>query len=175
MFSLALLIVVIFSAVTIVFYTLRNGISPMPTGGRVNRVVLDVLSDVNPNGRIVELGSGWGTLALGIGKRLPKCSVVGYENSPVPYFVSHLLRVVLVGANVVFDRVDFYRVALSGFDVAVCYLYPGAMEKLREKFASELRPGTLVVSHTFAVPGWEPERVVEVSDLYRTKVYVYRV
>ena len=175
MFSFVLLIVVIYAAVTIIFYTLRNGISPMPTGGRVNRVVLDVLHEINPTGRVVELGSGWGTLALRIGKRLPQCSVVGYENSPVPYVVSKLLRVVMSVPSVVFTRADFYAVSLSDFDVAVCYLYPGAMEKLREKFVSELRPGTLVMSHTFAVPGWEPERVVEVSDLYRTKVYVYRV
>ena len=73
MFSFVLLVVVIYAAVTIIFYTLRNGISPMPTGGRVNRVVLDVLHEINPTGRIVELGSGWGTLALRIGKRLPQC------------------------------------------------------------------------------------------------------
>lgn len=147
----------------------------MPTGGRVNRVVLDVLQEVNPQGRIVELGSGWGNLAFGIGKQLPHCSVVGYENSPVPYFVSQMLRVVLVLSNVVFKRMDFYAVPLIDFNLVVCYLYPGAMETLREKFEAELRAGSLVISHTFAVPGWEPERVVEVSDLYRTKVYVYRV
>lgn len=147
----------------------------MPTGRRVNRVVLDVLQEVNPKGRVVELGSGWGNLAVGIGKQVPHCSVVGYENSPVPYFVSQVLRVVLVVSNVVFKRVDFYAVPLSDFNLVVCYLYPGAMETLREKFETELQPGTWIISHTFAVPGWAPERVVEVSDLYRTKVYVYRV
>jgi hypothetical protein len=170
MFSFALLAVVIYAAVTIVFYTLRNGISPMPTGGRVNRVVLDVLQDINLSGRVVELGSGWGSLALRIAKRLPQCSVVGYENSPVPYFVSQVLCGVLSVSRVAFNRVDFYTVSLSDFDVVVCYLYPGAMEKLSAKFTAELQPGTLVLSHTFAVPGWEPERVVEVPDLYRTKV-----
>jgi hypothetical protein len=174
-FSFILLLIVLYAAVTIVGYTLRNGISPMPTGRRVNRVVLDVLQDVPAQVRIVELGSGWGSLALRIGKLLPRCSVVGYENSPVPYFVSHVLRVFSGVSNVVFKCVNFYRVPLSDFDVVVCYLYPGAMEKLREKFDNELQSGSCVISHTFAVPGWKPERVVEVSDLYRTKVYMYRV
>lgn len=175
MFSFVLLIVVLCAAVTIIFYTLRNGISPMPTGSRVNRVVLDVLQGTDLSGRVVELGSGWGTLALQIAKHLPLCSVVGYENSPVPYWVSQLLRVILGVSNVAFYRADFYKIPLSDFDGVVCYLYPGAMEKLSEKFESELRPGTLIVSHTFALPGWEPERVVEAPDLYRTKIYVYRV
>jgi tRNA A58 N-methylase Trm61 len=175
MFSIALLILTLYAAITIIFYTMRNGISPMPTGSRVHKVVLDILHDIHPGDRVVELGSGWGTLALGIGKRLPHCSVVGYENSPVPRWVANLLRAVFSGTNVTFERADFYQVSLSDFDVAVCYLYPGAMEKLREKFTAELRPGTLVISHTFAVSQWEPERVVTVSDLYRTKVYIYRV
>ena len=141
----------------------------------MNRVVLQVLQDLNVQGRVAELGSGWGNLAFGIGKQLPQCSVVGYENSPVPFWVSQILRSVLVVSNVVFKRANFYRVSLVEFDVVVCYLYSGAMEKLREKFETELQAGAWVISHTFAVPGWKPERVVEVSDLYRTKVYVYHV
>lgn len=175
MLSFGLLVLTVCGAGTIVWYTLRNGISPMPTGRRVDRVVMQVLQVLKVQGSVVELGSGWGTLALHIGKVLPQCVVVGYENSPVPYFVSKVLRVILAVSNVRFKRVDFYRVPLSDFDVVVCYLYSGAMEKLRVSFDNELRSGTWVISHTFAVPGWIPERVVEVSDLYRTKVYVYRV
>jgi hypothetical protein len=47
------------------------------------------------------------------------------------------------------------------------------MERLRPKFERELKSGSLVVSHTFAVPGWVPESVWQVDDLYRTKIYLY--
>ena len=55
----------------------------------------------------------------------------------------------------------------------VCYLYPGAMRQLKEKFIKELKPGTMIISNTFAIPGWIPQQVWEVNDLYKTKIYRY--
>lgn len=173
--SFLLLLIVIFALITIVFYTLRNGISPMPSGPRVGRVVGDVLGDLPVRNHIVELGAGWGSLALALAQRFPESQIIGYENSPVPFWVSRILRLMFAVSNVWFLRADFYGVSLSECNVVVCYLYVGAMEKLKAKFEAELQPGTYVISHTFAVPGWEPERVIAVSDLYRTKVYVYCV
>lgn len=166
---------VVYAVVTIVWYTVRNGISPMPTGLRVQHVLLDVLQNIDPRGVVVELGSGWGTLALGIARRFPGCRITAFENSPVPYLFSRFLQRAISTPNLAIERRDFYGISLTDADVVICYLYSGAMERLCDQFELELRPGTWVISHTFAVPGWEPERVIQVEDLYRTKVYVYRV
>jgi len=32
-----------------------------------------------------------------------------------------------------------------------------------------------VISNTFAIPGWKPISIYELDDMYRTKIYVYRV
>jgi hypothetical protein len=52
-------------------------------------------------------------------------------------------------------------------------LYPEAMKRLRYKFEEELKPGALVISNTFAVPGWQSMSVIELEDLYRSKIYKY--
>jgi len=141
----------------------------------VINVEFDVFQDIDPNGVVVELGSGWGTLALGFARRFPNCRVTAFENSPVPYLFSRFLQSVIPVTNLAIERRDFYGISLTDADVVICYLYSGAMERLREKFERELRTATWVISHTFAVPGWAPNEVAQVQDLYRTKVYVYRV
>ena len=172
---LMLLVAVVLSVATIVWFTLRNGISPMPTGMRVQRAILETLLGLKPEGAIYELGSGWGTLALGIARRYVDCRVTGFENSPIPFWVSLVLSRMIPSPNLSFERRDFYGVSLAEANIVICYLYSGAMERLRVKFEAELSPGTWVISHTFAVPEWDAKEVVEVQDLYRTKVYVYRV
>ena len=63
---------------------------------------------------------------------------------------------------------------LGGFDGVYCYLYAGAMTQLSHKLRRELRPGAWVISNTFALPGWQPIRVVRLRDWYRTPMYLYR-
>ena len=173
--SVLLLICVAAAGVSIVWYTVRNDISPMPTSPKVKRVLLDALEQRTVRGRIFELGSGWGTLAFALARRFPRCDVLAFENSPVPYMVSRWRQALFPRPNLSLRRTDFLRFSLSDADAVVCYLYPGGMARLREPFERELRPGTLVISNTFAVPGWTPEQVVQAADLYRTKVFVYRV
>ncbi|MNC81678.1 hypothetical protein D3C75_1348820 [compost metagenome] len=56
----------------------------------------------------------------------------------------------------------------------LCYLFPGAVERLAEKFRQELPPGATVISVCFALPDRRPVRVITCKDRLRTKVYVYR-
>ncbi|MCG8323473.1 MAG: hypothetical protein MI921_28515, partial [Cytophagales bacterium] len=59
-------------------------------------------------------------------------------------------------------------------DVVVCYLCPDIMRRLAPKLEDELRGGSMVISSTFAVPGWQPVDTITLNDLYQSKVYVYR-
>ena len=47
------------------------------------------------------------------------------------------------------------------------------MEKLKEKFLKELKPGTIIISNTFAISGLKPTQIIEINDIYKTKVYKY--
>ena len=161
-------------ALSVIVYTLRYGISPMPTSPRVRRVLLELLPD-DPGGPVAELGAGWGTLAFPLARRWPERAVTAYEISPVPWLFMRCRQAVTPCRNLRVLRRDFFAADLRGTALVVCYLYPGAMSRLRAKFEAELPPGAVVLPHTFAVPGWVPETAVRAPDLYRTPVYLYRI
>lgn len=162
-------LLLLLALVLIVFYTWKLGISPMPTSPKVKEELFKLLPN-EVNGDIYELGSGWGTLARSLAAHYTDHEILAYELSPVPYLFSRLVN---TRKNLHLKREDFFTVSLKEAGLVVCYLYPGAMLKLKAKFESELKPGALVLSHTFAIPGWKPVKIVEVNDLYRTKIYLY--
>lgn len=158
--------------VSIVFYSMSYGISPMPSSSKAKKALLQAIP-TEIQGKIFELGSGWGTLAFAIAKRCPQCLVYAYEISIVPWLISRLIQSQLQLNNLFILRRDFFKVSLVEANLIVCYLYPGAMSKLKQKFEAELKPGTMVISHTFAVPGWTPLKIYQLNDLYKTLIYIY--
>ncbi len=161
------------AAATIVSCALRTGIAPMPSTPRACRAMLDAAADA-PAGPVVDLGSGWGTLAIGFARRHPDREVIGYELSWVPWLVSSLLKRTLRLHNLSFRREDFLRAKLPAGAVLLCFLFPRGMQALASKLAREGCAAALVVSNTFALPGWRPHAAVTLDDLYRTRILVYR-
>ncbi len=159
---------------SIVVYTLRTGISPMPTLGKVRRQLLSLL-EPGLEGTVLELGAGWGTLAFALADRCPRARVVAFELSPLPFVFCWLRQRLAPRPNLELRRQDFFRASFSGASLVVCYLFPGAMTRLAPKLLAELAPGTRVLSHTFALRGWLPLRTLVVDDLYRTPIYLYAV
>ena len=158
--------------ILIVGWSIKNGIGPMPTSPKVKRLLLDHLPK-HCKGIIFELGSGWGTLAFSLAKKYPDCSIMAYENSPVPYGFSKFLNLFFRHRNLSIKRQDFFDVNLEKGTIIICYLYPEAMKKLKEKFEKELKPGTLIASHTFSIRGWSAVKIIEVPDIYHSKIYFY--
>ncbi len=167
-------ILLLFILFNILWYSWRYGITPTPTSSKVRRAVLKALP-FSVEGKIVELGSGWGHLTLALAKRYSKHPIDAYEISLIPFLISWLLIRWKKLRWVHLFRKDFFQVSLSDSGLIVCYLYPGAMQRLKEKFTEELKPGTLILTHTFAIPGWTPIQKVYVDDLYHTPVFIYRM
>lgn len=146
----------------------------MPSSVKAVKKILEIAPD-QITGPIVELGSGWGTLAFPLASRYPDIQVIGYETSPFPFLFSKGRQILNPQPNLKFYRRDFYQDKFREPGLVVCYLYPGAMKILKSKLEEELRPGTWVISNTFAIPGWKPLKVCELEDMYKTKIYLYRV
>lgn len=176
--------------ISIVLYSWRNGISPMPSPIESRVVVATELQRLGQYGTLLEAGSGWGSLAFYLARACPGWRITGVENSTVPYVwaslrlraVSFLLSRGLfsredrsLGKRLVFRRADLYGWPLEETDVIVCYLYPAAMQRLSGLLHERLLPGATIISVCFALPDWQPERVMVCKDIQRTKVYVYRV
>lgn len=146
----------------------------MPTSTKVKKILLSKALPIPLEGPIVELGSGWGTLAFSLAERYPQSKVIGFETSFVPYWASKFLLFFYSFPHLHLLRQDFFQADLRDAALVICYLYPEAMRKLKLKFEKELKAGTWVISHTFAIPEWTPLAIYPVKDLYQTKIYVYQ-
>ena len=160
--------------ISIVVYSVRTGISPMPSTARARARLLAALPQ-DPTGPIYELGSGWGTLAFALADRFPHCEVIGYELSPVPFLVASLRQRLFPRANLSFWRKDLFAAPLAGAAIVVCYLCPPLMRRLAHKLQSEAKPGTIVASNTFSIPVWPAAEIHPLHDLYDNRIYLYRV
>lgn len=147
--------------------TMRLGISPMPSSRKARQVLLSLVE----KGAVYELGSGWGTLAADLSR---KTSVRAFEWALIPWFYSVVLKYMRRAKNLSIERKDFFSEDLSAADVVICYLYPGAMQRLGPKFEQELKAGTLVLSNSFQLPGRKADETIEVGDWLGSKIYCYR-
>ena len=157
---------------SVILWSMKNGISPMPSSDKAKKKVLAAIPH-ETQGVVVDLGSGWGNMVSGIARLLPHCQVIGYETSPIPYFLSKFWKKIEGLSNLKIIRKDFFDISLKDVSLVYCYLYPAAMEKLKVKFEKELKPGTVVITNTFAIPGWEPVKIWQLADMYHTRIYVY--
>lgn len=161
-----------FALLSIVWYSCQNGISPMPTSPKVKKLFLQTLP-TNITGPIKELGAGWGTLAFALAKKYPHNHVTAYENSLFPYWFCQCRLWLYPHKNLCFVRKDFYIDSFHDTALLTCYLFPGAMKKLKSKLEEELSPKAMVATHTFAIPNWTPLSTATVNDLYHTRIYLY--
>jgi hypothetical protein len=159
-----LLLISVFLAVIVLFFALYNGIGPVPTSRKVRERLVGALpQDLSP---IVELGAGFGGVTVAIARRCSKAQIIAYENSWVPFFVLWLRTRRM--KNIVVRKENFWRSDLSGNQLFVCYLYRGAMLQLKEKLTN-----AVIVTHTFAIPGWQAVDTLYASDIYKTPIYKY--
>lgn len=172
MMFLALLLI-LFSMVSIAYWSIKNGISPTPTSPKVKAELLKIQLSLG-SGVIYELGAGWGTLAFAYAKKYPSHQVKAYETSWIPYTFCCLRKCLSPQPNLQMYRIDFFSIRLDDAALVLCYLYRGAMKRLQLKFDAELPANCIVISHTFKIYGKTPDCIVNVADLYRTKIYVYR-
>ncbi len=164
---------------SILIWTWKTRISPMPSAGKAVQTVITALESVTAAGNrrpaILEAGSGWGTLLFAAARAFPDSSVTGYELSPLPFAVSLLFAKLAGRENITLRRRDFLTADLRGVDIIVTYLHPEGMEKLRQKIETETAGTVFVVSNNFQFRGWTPIRAYPVYDVYHSKVYVYKL
>ncbi len=160
--------------VSILVGVVRTGISPMPSSRRAVQQVLQFVVPPHP-GPLYELGAAWGSLVIPLARAFPDRRIIAYELSTIPWLFL-LMRVRVCGLkNVEVVRRNFFRDDLGQAAVVICYLYPGSMVRLSTKLKAELIPGTVVVSNTFALPGWVPDQQAQLKDLYGTSIYRFVV
>lgn len=168
-----LISIVLISVSSIVWYTVRTGISPMPSSSKAYKTILEH-AEVKDEGAIIDLGSGWGTLVIAFARKHPHKQVIGYELSLLPWFFSVIKKNLLGLSNLHIYRGNFFSADLKAASLLVCYLFPKGMNKLKQKLdADDIHVN--MVSNTFAIPDTEAIMKISLDDVFHTPIYFYRI
>lgn len=174
MFEVVVVAVISFCIVSVLWFTLKTGISPMPSSLQV-RLVVQKASEQANDGSIVDLGSGWGTLLFAMAKQYPDRQLIGYELSWLPWAYSRIVVAVCRMQHVKIYRSSFLDADLSASSLLLCYLHPEGMQALQQKLSDDQHVHALLISSTFAFSDISPSHTIRVDDLYQTPVYLYQL
>jgi SAM-dependent methyltransferase len=162
-----------FVLLVLVFWNARGERVPLYLS---NRRTWTALADLAPTeGAIVDLGCGIGGTLTHLARAHPQSTVTGIESAPIP-FVLAWLRVKLSGLrNIRLMYGDIWRHDLAPYAMVYAFLSPAPMPELHAKARAEMRPGTMLVSNSFEVPGHAPDETRELDDSRRTRLLIWRM
>ncbi|WP_114418282.1 class I SAM-dependent methyltransferase [Marinospirillum perlucidum] len=165
--------------VSVVVSTLKTGMSPWPSHAAARQVILgqvaQLLDQEDQDRVLTDLGSGWGHLVVPLARRYPHCRVIGYEVSFFPWLVSWLLKKLLRLDNLTLYRGDFLQAPWYLSDLVICYLVSPSMQALAEQLRQRQEGPRYLISHFFALPGYQPWQTLHLPDWYRSPLYFYRL
>ncbi len=121
--------------------------------------------------RIIELGAGVGSVVVPLAKRLPYLRITAVEHAPLPWLILRWRCRQL--SNVSIIRGNFWLIDLSEFELAFAFLSPVVMTRLGGKVRAEMQPGHWLISSSFAVPSWQPEKTLQLNDGRKTRLFCY--
>ncbi|OIO77646.1 MAG: hypothetical protein AUJ86_08235 [Hydrogenophilaceae bacterium CG1_02_62_390] len=124
-----------------------------------------------PDVRVVDLGCGLGGLLMGLAATRADCRLSGVEMAPLNWLVSRLR----LGRKANIRLGSLWREDLAGYDVVYAYLSPAPMARLWDKVRREMRPGSLFISNSFAVPGVAADETVALHDLTDSRLLIWRI
>lgn len=138
----------------------------------ISRVL--TLANIRSGEKLYDLGSGDGRIVIAAAKDFQAQST-GFEIAFLPFLYS-FVKIKMLGMGK-FARVhfkNFFRADLGNADVVITFLMPKAMKKLKQKFETELKPGTRVITCAWSIPGWKPD-LVDKPNSQEISMYVYTV
>ena len=148
-------------------------------------VVSDMLryADVSAEDFLIDLGSGDGRIVLTAAKVFGARGFGVEIKDDLVKKSNEAAKNEGLAERVKFMKQDLFKTDLSQATVITMYLLPDTVNLLKDKFLSELRPGTRIVSHDYPLTGWIPEKYVQmdledkvqISGVTTTLIYLYIV
>ena len=122
------------------------------------------LANVTKDDVVYDLGCGDGRLVITAVQKFGAKRGFGVDIDPERIAESNAnAKAAGVTDRVTFAVQDLFQTDLKDATVVTLYLLPEVNLKLRPKLWSELRPGSRVVSHSFNMGDWAPQKTVTVS------------
>ncbi|MBL8231819.1 MAG: class I SAM-dependent methyltransferase [Bryobacterales bacterium] len=135
----------------------------VPSTEEAVEAMLD-LAGVKKSDTVYDLGCGDGRIVIAAAKKFG-AQGVGIDINPERIAeakanakkagVEHLVR---------FEEADLFEADFRPATVVTLFLLPTVNEKLRPRLREQLKPGTRVVSNTFDMGEWKPDREMKVGN-----------
>jgi len=116
------------------------------------------LAGTQPGDLVVDLGSGDGRIVIAAAQKFGARGLGIELDEKLVERSRHNARLAKVADRVSFEQGDVLVSDISRASVVTVYLLPSLIDRLQPRFVDELRPGTRIVSHAFAMAGWKPDR-----------------
>lgn len=126
-------------------------------------------------GTFIDLGCGLGGVVDRVSATVPGARVIGVETAPLSFLASWLRLRGQGRANADIRFQSIWNTDVSDADIVYAFLSPAPMARLFEKLKAEMKPGSMFVSNSFAVPGREPDEVIAIDDSRQTQLLVWRM
>jgi predicted O-methyltransferase YrrM len=134
----------------------------VPTPQPVVEKMLE-LAGVKQNDVLIDLGSGDGRIPITAAKSFGT-RAIGVDINPVRIQEAESnAKKAGVEDKVTFQQQDLFKTDISQASVLTMYLLPDVNMKLRPRILSELKPGTRVVSHSFHLGSWQPDKTENID------------
>jgi SAM-dependent methyltransferase len=130
------------------------------------------LANVGNNDVVYDLGCGDGRIVISAAKKYGARGVGIDINADRIEEARANARAAGVDGQVSFETKDLFESDFHDATVVTMYLLPDVNMRLRPRLLSELRPGTRVVSHSFAMGDWRPDREIVVDG---APVYLWTI
>ena len=143
----------------------------VPTPPEVVEAMLK-LAAVKPGDVVYDLGCGDGRIVIAARQKFKAAKGVGIDINP-----ERIKEATDNAKKAGVDHVQFVEKNLFEADfheanVVTLYLLPGVNMKLRPKLQKELKPGSRIVSHSFDMGDWKPDKTEDVNG---RKIYLWTI
>jgi len=132
-------------------------------------------AEANKHFTFMDIGCGTGGVLIHLASIRPDGRYFGVENAPLPYILSQSRIKLGKHSNCHVLWGSMWNCDLAPYDVVFAYLSPVPMKQLWDKVKLEMRPGTLFVSNSFAVPEHPPQYSITLDDMQRSTLYIWHM
>ncbi|MDC7789493.1 methyltransferase domain-containing protein [Rhodoplanes sp. TEM] len=135
----------------------RPDVHYVPTPEPVVERMLE-LADPKPGELLMDLGSGDGRIPITAVKKYG-VRAIGIDIDPVRISEAKAnAREAGVEDKVEFRQENLFEADIAKADIVTLYLLESLNLRLRPRLLAELKPGTRIVSHSFSMGDWAPDR-----------------
>ena len=123
---------------------------------------------------IIEMGSGWGGLALAAAKACPDAQIIGYEIVTLPLVIAKIRAYISRRKNLSFHKADIFTTDIRHADIILTYLTPPLMARLQSKLTNDpLKKNATLISSTFPLPDLHPREIQPVYKTFARNIYIF--